>query len=35
MEDKLYCLMDEIQKQVERIENDENVELLEVIKMYY
>jgi len=35
IEDKLYCLMDEIQKQVERIENDENVELLEVIKMYY
>ena len=35
MVDKLARLMQEIQIQIERIENDENNELLEIIKMYY
>ena len=35
MVDKLDCLMQEIQMQIDRIENDENNELLEIIKLYY
>lgn len=35
MVDKLARLMQEIQIQIERIENDENNELLEIIKLYY
>jgi len=35
MEDKLTRLMDEIQIQMERIENEENTEPLEVIKLFY
>ena len=35
MVDKLARLMQEIQTHIERIENDENNELLEIIKMYY
>ena len=35
MVDKLARLMQEIQTQIERIENDENNELLEIIKLYY
>ena len=35
MVDKLARLMQEIQIQIERIENDENNELLKIIKMYY
>lgn len=33
--DEFGRLMQEIQIQVERIENDENNELLEIIKLYY
>jgi hypothetical protein len=35
MVDKLVRLMEEIQVQIDRIENDENNELLEIIKLYY
>jgi len=35
MEDKLTRLMDEIQIQMERIENEENTELVEIIKLFY
>ena len=35
MVDKLDRLMQEIQIQIDRIENDENNELLEIIKLYY
>jgi len=35
MVDKLVRLMEEIQIQIDRIENDENNELLEIIKLYY
>ena len=35
MVDKLDRLMHEIQTQIDRIENDENNELLEIIKLYY
>ena len=35
MEDKLTCLMDEIQIQMERIENEENTELVDIIKLFY
>jgi hypothetical protein len=35
MVDKLDCLVHEIQIHIERIENDENDELLEIIKLYY
>ena len=35
MVDKLARLMQEIQIQIERIENDENNELFEIIKLYY
>jgi hypothetical protein len=35
MVDKLARLMQEIQTQIDRIENDENNELLEIIKLYY
>jgi hypothetical protein len=35
MVDKLARLMQEIQIQIERIENDENNELLKIIKLYY
>jgi len=35
LEDRIEALIDEIQKQLDRIEQEENGELLEVIKMYY
>lgn len=35
MEDKLTRLMDEIQIQMERIENEENTELVDIIKLFY
>jgi hypothetical protein len=35
MEDKLTRLMDEIQIQMERIENEENTELVEIMKLFY
>lgn len=35
MVDKLVRLMEEIKIQIDRIENDENNELLEIIKLYY
>ena len=35
MEDKLVRLVQEIETQIERIENEENTELLEIIKLYY
>ena len=35
MVDKLERLIDEIQTQIDRIERDENTELLEVIKLFY
>ena len=35
MEDKLIRLLEEIDVQINRIENDENTELLEVIKLFY
>ena len=35
MEDKLARLVEEISKQIERIENEENTELLEVVKLFY
>ena len=34
MEDKLEKLIDTIEEQVERIENEENIGLLEIIKLY-
>ena len=34
MEDKLEKLLDTIEEQVGRIENEENEELLEIIKLY-
>ena len=34
MEDKLEKLLDTIVEQIERIENDENQNLLEIIKLY-
>jgi hypothetical protein len=35
MVDKLERLIDEIQTQIDRIERDENTELLEVIRLFY
>ena len=35
MEDKLTCLIEEIQIQMGRIENENNAEPLEVIKLFY
>lgn len=35
MEDKLDVLVREIRKQIKRIENEENIELLEIVKLYY
>jgi hypothetical protein len=35
MEDKLARLIEEIQIQMERIENENNTEPLEVIKLFY
>ena len=35
MEDKLTRLMDEIQIQIKRIENEENTELVEIVKLFY
>ena len=35
IEDKLTRLMDEIQIQMERIENEENTELVDIIKLFY
>lgn len=35
IEDRLVCLIAEIYTQIERIENDENTELVEIVKMYY
>jgi hypothetical protein len=31
----LHVLQKEIEKQIVRIENDENSELLEIVKLYY
>jgi hypothetical protein len=35
LEDKIEILLDEIQTQIERIENEENKELVEIIKLFY
>jgi hypothetical protein len=35
MQDKLERLMEEITTQIERIEADENTELLEIVKLFY
>jgi hypothetical protein len=35
MEDRLDELMKEITKQIERIENEENTELVDIIKLFY
>ena len=35
MEDKLDVLLEEITKQIERIENEENTELVDIIKLFY
>ena len=35
MEDKLTRLVEEIRKQIKRIENEENTELLEIVKLFY
>jgi hypothetical protein len=35
MEDKLARLIEEIQIQMERIEKDDNTELLEIVKLFY
>jgi hypothetical protein len=35
MEDKLTHLIEEIQIQIERIENEENTELLEIVELFY
>jgi hypothetical protein len=35
MVDKLERLLDEIRTQIERIDSEENTELLEVVKLYY
>ena len=35
LEDKLEVLIGEIKKQIRRIENEENEELLEIVKLYY
>jgi hypothetical protein len=35
MEDKLNSLREEIEKQIERIEADENTELVEIIPLFY
>ena len=35
MEDKLERLIEEIETQIDRIENEENTELVEIIKLFY
>ena len=35
MEDKLFILIDMIEHQIDRIEHDENTELVEIIKLFY
>jgi hypothetical protein len=35
MVDKLERLVEEIQIQIDRIENDKNKELLEIVKLFY
>ena len=35
MEDKLDYLVEEVKTQIERIENEENTELVEIIKLFY
>jgi hypothetical protein len=35
MEDKLKVLVTEINKQIRRIDNDENKGLLDIVKLYY
>jgi hypothetical protein len=35
IDDKLIRLIDEITIQIKRIENEENIELLEVVKLFY
>jgi hypothetical protein len=35
IEDKIARLMDEIQIQMERIENEENTELVDIVKLFY
>ena len=35
MEDRIILLLDVIKKQIERIEKEENTELVEIIKLFY
>jgi hypothetical protein len=35
IEDRITQLLEEMEKQIERIKNDENEELVEIIKMFY
>jgi hypothetical protein len=35
MDDKLSRLLEEIHTQIKRIENEENTELLEIVKLFY
>ena len=35
IEDKLICLIETIQKHIDRIENEENIEPLEIYPLYY
>ena len=35
MEDKLDRLVEEIYTQIQRIENEENTELVEIVKLFY
>ena len=35
IEDRITQLLEEIEKQIERIKNDENEELVEIVKMFY
>jgi hypothetical protein len=35
LEDRIVILMDEIEKQIQRIEIEKNTELVEIIKLFY
>ena len=35
LEDRIEVLLDEIETQIERIENEKNTELVEIHKLYY
>ena len=35
LDDKLSVLLEEMETQIRRIENDENTELIEIIKLFY